>query len=46
MRHISLFAPAVIMASEFPKRSKQGAVGKSKHVTLAIPQKLELIRSL
>jgi hypothetical protein len=34
------------MASKDPKVSKQGTTGKRKHVTLMIPQKLEIIRRL
>jgi hypothetical protein len=32
------------MALKGPKISTQGTAGKSKHVTLTIPQKLEIIR--
>jgi len=32
------------MASEEPKMCKQGAAGKRKHVTVMIPQKVEIIR--
>jgi len=46
MWHLSLFAATFITASEYPKMSKQGTAGKRKHVTLIIPQKLVLIRSL
>jgi hypothetical protein len=31
------------MALQDPKMSKRGAVGKRKHTTLMIPQKLEII---
>jgi len=34
------------MASEDQKMSKQGKVGKRKHVTLMIHQKLEIIMTL
>jgi hypothetical protein len=34
------------MASKDPKVSKQGTAGKKKHVTLLIPQKLEIIGRL
>jgi hypothetical protein len=34
------------MASENPNMSIQGTGGKRKHVTLMIPQKLEISRSL
>ena len=34
MWHMPLFAPAIIMASEYPKMSKQGTAGKRKYVTL------------
>jgi hypothetical protein len=34
------------MASEDPEMSKQGTAGKRKHITLMMPQKLELIRSV
>jgi hypothetical protein len=34
------------MASENSDLSNQGTAGKRKHVTLMIPQKLEIIRSL
>jgi hypothetical protein len=37
---------AIIMASKDPKMSRQGTAGKKKHVTLMIPQKLEIIRRL
>ena len=33
-----------VMASKDPKRSKQCAAGKKKHLTLMIPQKPEIIR--
>jgi hypothetical protein len=32
------------MASEEPKMCKQGAAGKRNHVTIMIPQKVEIIR--
>jgi hypothetical protein len=32
------------MASKDPKIGKQGAAGKRKHVTVTIPQKLEIIK--
>jgi len=31
------------MATKGPRMSKQGTVGKQKHQTLTIPQKLEII---
>jgi hypothetical protein len=31
---------AIVMVSEYPKMSRQGTVGRRKHVTLTIPQKL------
>jgi len=34
------------MASENPDVSNQGTAGKRKHVTLMVPQKLEISRSL
>ena len=34
------------MASEDQKVSKQGTAGKRKHMSLKIPQKLEIIRRL
>jgi hypothetical protein len=34
------------MDSKDPKLSKQDTAGKRKHVTLIIPQKLEVIRSV
>jgi hypothetical protein len=32
------------MASEDPKMSKQGTAGKREHITLMIPQKLEIMK--
>ena len=32
------------MASKDPKMSNQGTAGKRKHVTLMVPQKLDIIR--
>jgi hypothetical protein len=34
------------MASKGPQRSKQGTAGKRKHITLMLPQKLQIIRRL
>jgi len=34
------------MASEVPKVNKQGTADKRKHVTIMIPQKLQIIRRL
>jgi hypothetical protein len=34
------------MASKDPKVNKQGTTGKMKHVTSAIPQKLQIFRKL
>jgi hypothetical protein len=34
------------MALENPNMSNQGTAGKRKHVTLMVPQKLEIIMSL
>jgi hypothetical protein len=34
------------MASDGPKMRKKSTVGKRKHVTVTIPQKLEIIRRL
>jgi hypothetical protein len=33
------------MASENPNMSNQGTAGKMKHITLMVPQELEIIRS-
>jgi len=41
-----LFVGGVRMASQNPKMSKQGTAGKREHVTLMIPHKLEIIRSV
>jgi hypothetical protein len=46
MWHVLLFVGGVRMASEYPETSKQGTAGKRKHVTLTIPQELEIIRSV
>jgi hypothetical protein len=43
MWHVLLFVWAIVMASHIPKTSKQDAAAKRKHVTLLIPQKLEMI---
>jgi hypothetical protein len=32
--------------AKYPKMCKQGTAGKRKHVTLTVPQKLEIIRRL
>jgi hypothetical protein len=34
------------MASKYPKLSEQGTAGQRKHVTLAVPQEIEIIRGL
>jgi hypothetical protein len=42
-----LLSPSTyFMALEDPEISKQGTAGKRKHVTLTVPQKLEIIRKL
>jgi hypothetical protein len=46
MRHVLLIVWASTVASEDPKLRKQGTAGKRKRVTLTIPQKLEVIRSV
>jgi hypothetical protein len=37
---------AIIIVSKDSKMSKHGAPGKRKHVTLTVPQKLEIIRGI
>jgi hypothetical protein len=46
MLHVPLFVSAVIMASEYPKMSKQHTAGKIKHIYLAVPQIAHVIRKL
>jgi len=46
MWYVLLFVGGVRMASEDSEMSKQDTAGKREQVTLMIPQKCEIIRSI
>jgi hypothetical protein len=46
MQHVLLVAYAILMASKDPKMCKQGTAGNRMHVSLTIPQKLQITSRL